>query len=73
MNTTRTRLSRMFLTASFADQYTLRMTTMNATTTNVSKPAVRELKALRTTERAAKAAAMHRCCRCCRCCRCFFK
>jgi hypothetical protein len=69
MNTTRTRLSRMFLRASFADQYKLRKTTMSAAI-KTSKPAVRELKALRTTERAQKAAAMHRCCRCCRC---FFK
>jgi len=69
MNHTRTRLTRMFLTASFADQYKLRPTTMS-TTIKTSKPAVRELKALRTTDRAQKAAAMHRCCRCCRC---FFK
>ncbi len=41
-------------------------TTMSATITS-SKKAVRELKALRTTDRSKKAAANHRCCRCCRC------
>jgi len=40
---------------------------MSASTITTSKPAVRELKALRTTDRAKKNAAMHRCCRCCRC------
>ena len=36
-------------------------------TITTAKSTVRELKALRTTDLAKKAAANHRCCRCCRC------
>jgi hypothetical protein len=35
----------------------------------LEKKAVRELKGLRTSDRAKKSAERHRCCRCCRCCR----
>jgi hypothetical protein len=39
------------------------------TATKTPKKAVRELKGLRTSQPAKKAADRHHCCRCCRCCR----